>query len=144
MKVSLILDVSAIAKWFVEEEESNEMRKIRDLHLKGEITIYIPSLLFIELANALKHVRGITPIDVANAVKALKILHLNIVNDMEILDKAIETAFNNDITIYDAIYVALAKATNSKLITYDTELLSKFKDIARKASQAFNEINPNS
>ena len=135
MQVSLVLDASAVVKWFVEEEESNEMRKIRDLYLKGKVTVYVPSLLFIEFANALRSVKGLTLTDVVNAVKALNLLRLNVVSDLDILDRAVELAFKTGITVYDAIYVALAKITNSKLITYDTELLNKFKDLARKASQ---------
>ncbi len=141
MRVSLVLDASAIVKWFVEEDESSEMRRIRDLYLKGRVVIHIPSLLLIELANALRYVKGLTPTDVANAVEALRALRLNIVDDTEVLEEAIETAFNTGITVYDAIYVALAKTTDSKLVTYDTELLNKFKDIAKKASQAINEIS---
>jgi len=140
MEISLVLDTSAVVKWFIEEEESSEMRRIRDLYLKGKIVIYIPSLLFIELANALRYIKGLTPIDVVNALKALSILHLNVVDSIEVLDKAIEIAFNANITVYDAIYVALARATNSKLVTYDGELLSKFKDIAKRASQIINKI----
>jgi len=135
MQVSLVLDASAVVKWFVEEEESNEMRKIRDLYLKGKVTVYVPSLLFIEFANALRSVKGLNLTDVVNAVKALNLLRLNVVSDLDILDRAVELAFKTGITVYDAIYVALAKITNSKLITYDTELLNKFKDLARKASQ---------
>jgi len=135
MQVSLVLDASAVVKWFVEEEESNEMRKIRDLYLKGKVTVYVPSLLFVEFANALRSVKGLTLTDVVNAVKALNLLRLNVVSDLDILDRAVELAFKTGITVYDAIYVALAKITNSKLITYDTELLNKFKDLARKASQ---------
>ncbi len=140
MEISLVLDTSAVVKWFIEEEESSEMRRIRDLYLKGKIVIYIPLLLFIELANALRYIKGLTPIDVVNALKALSILHLNVVDSIEVLDKAIEIAFNANITVYDAIYVALARATNSKLVTYDGELLSKFKDIAKRASQIINKI----
>jgi len=135
MQVSLVLDASAVVKWFVEEEESNEMRKIRDLYLKGKVAIYVPSLLFVEFANVLRFVKGLTLTDVVNAVKALNLLRLNVVSDLDILDRAVELAFKTGITVYDAIYVALAKITNSKLITYDTELLNKFKDLARKASQ---------
>ena len=135
MQVSLVLDVSAVVKWFVEEEESNEMRKIRDLYLKGKVAVYVPSLLFVEFANALRFVKGLTLTDVVNAVKALNLLRLNVVSDLDVLDRAVELAFKTGITVYDAIYVALAKITNSKLITYDTELLDKFKDLARKASQ---------
>ena len=135
MQVSLVLDASAVVKWFVEEEESNEMRKIRDLYLKGKVAVYVPSLLFVEFANVLRFVKGLTLTDVVNAVKALNLLRLNVVSDLDILDRAVELAFKTGITVYDAIYVALAKITNSKLITYDTELLNKFKDLARKASQ---------
>jgi len=78
---------------------------------------------------------------VVNALEALKSLHLNIVSDLKVLNDAIEIAFNQNITVYDAIYVALARTTGSKLVTYDKELLRKFSDIARKASQIIGEIN---
>jgi len=141
MKISLALDASAIAKWFVEEDESREMRRIRDLYLNGKAAIYVPSLLFVELANALRHVGGLTSADIANAIEALKSLRLNVISDLEILDRAIEIAFNYDITVYDAIYVALAKATSSRLITYDKELLNKFSNIAGRASQIIKELS---
>jgi len=67
---SLIPDASAVAKWFAEEDESREMRWIRDLYLKDAVTIYAPSLLFTELANALRYVDGLDPTDVVNAVEA--------------------------------------------------------------------------
>ena len=141
MEMNLVLDASAVVKWFVEEDESREMRRIRDLYLSGRVAIYVPSLLFVELANALRYVSGLTSTDVANALEALRTLRLNIVSDLEILDKAIEIAFSYDVTVYDAIYVALARATGSRLVTYDEELLSKFSDIARKASQIISEID---
>jgi len=141
MRVSLVLDASAAAKWFIEEDESREMRRVIDLHLSGRVAIYVPSILFVELANALRYVSGLTSTDVVNALRALKSLRLNIVSDLEVLNDAIEIAFNQDITVYDAIYVALARTTGSKLVTYDMELLRKFSDIARKASQIIGEIN---
>ena len=140
MRVSLVLDASAIVKWFVGEDESSEMRRIRDLYLSGRVFIYVPSLLLVELANALRYVSGLTSTDVVNAVKALEALRLNVVSNTSVLDEAIEIAFNHGITVYDAVYVALARATNSMLVTYDKEILSKFSGIAKKASQIINEI----
>jgi len=69
-------------------------------------------------------------------------LHLRVVSDLEVLDRAIETAFNHGITVYDAVYVALAEATGSRLVTYDKELLSEFNSIAGKAGQVIKEVNP--
>ena len=74
------------------------------------------------------------PVDVVNALGALKALRIVIVDDLELLGSAVEIAFNHGTTVYDAIYVALAKATNSKLVTYDRELLSRFSGIAGRAS----------
>jgi len=142
VKPSFVLDASAVAKWFVEEDESREMRWIRDLYLEGAVTIYVPSLLFTELANALRYVDGLDSTDVINAVEALRSLRLRVVSDLEVLDRAIEIAFNHGITVYDAVYVALAEATGSKLVTYDKELLSEFSNIAGKASQVVKEVNP--
>jgi len=141
VRVGLVLDASAIAKWFIEEDEFKEMRWIRDLYLSGRIAIYVPSLLFVELASALRYVARLTSTDVFNAIEALKNLHLNIVSDLEVLGEAIEIAFNHGVTVYDAIYVALARATSSKLVTYDRELLSKFSDMAGKASQIVSELS---
>jgi len=50
MRVNPVLNVSAVAKWFIEEDESREMRRVIDLHLSGRVVIYVPSLLFVELA----------------------------------------------------------------------------------------------
>jgi len=69
-------------------------------------------------------------------------LHLRVVSDLEVLDRAIEIAFNHGITVYDAVYVALAETMGSKLVTYDKELLSKFSNIAGKAGQVIKEVNP--
>jgi predicted nucleic acid-binding protein len=137
----LVLDTSAIIKWFVNEDESFEMRLIRDLFIKRKINIYIPSFLFIELCNALRYISGLNENDVLRALNALKSLRLNIVDDKDLLPKAIRIAYMYNITVYDALYIALAKILNAKLITYDKELLGKFQSLALEASKFLN-LNP--
>lgn len=116
------------------------MREIRDLFIKGELEIYVPSLLFTEFTNTLRYTSGITAEDVVKALNALRTLRLNVVNDLDLLPEAVEIAFNANITVYDAIYVALAKTTKSKLITYDTKLLGKFDNLTMKASRILKQI----
>jgi len=43
---------------------------IRDLYLEDAETMYVPSLLFTEPANALRYIDGLDSTDVINAVKA--------------------------------------------------------------------------
>jgi len=56
--VRLVLDASAAVKLFREEEETPEMWQIVDLYKKRRVSIYTPSLLFVELANALRYNPG--------------------------------------------------------------------------------------
>ncbi len=49
-----------------------------------------------------------------------------IVHDLEeLLERAVEIAFENDLTVYDSVYVALAEIIDATLVTYDEELLGK-------------------
>ena len=140
MKPRLVFDASAVAKWFLREEESEEAKKLRGLYLKEELEIFVPRQIFLELANALRYTRGLSPNDVIDAIEALMALRLNVVEDEDVLKEAIKTAFERDITVYDALYIALARKLDSKLITYDKELLSNFKNMAMKAKEALAEI----
>jgi len=135
MKYKIVLDASAVAKWFIREAESIEMRRIRDLYLDDKLELYIPDLLLVELANLLRYAEGLDEKDVVNVVKALTALNINIVDDFKLLEDAVEIAFLKDITVYDGIYVALANKLDAKLLTYDKELLDKFMDTAYKGSK---------
>jgi len=133
--VRLVLDASAAVKLFREEEEALEMRQIVDLYKKRRVSIYAPSLLFVELANALRYTRGLTVNDVFDALRALKMLRLIVVDVEHVLNRAVELAFEYDVTVYDAVYVALAELVRGVLITYDGELLRKFPAVAKRASE---------
>ena len=139
--ILIALDASAVVKWFVKEEEFEEMRRVRDLLLNNEIRAYVPSLLFVEVSNALRYVEGLDREDIIRAINALKKLGLWIVDTMELLEEAIRISFDSGITVYDAIYVALAKRIGGFLITYDKELLSKHRDLAMKASMLLKHIS---
>ena len=60
--INLVLDSSAVAKWFFPEEQSNVALKIREDFLTKKITISAPTLIFYEVNNILK-----------TAVKSLRI-----------------------------------------------------------------------
>ena len=44
---------------------------------------------------------------------------VKIVDDLEYMDEAIKITFNQNITIYDSIYIAIAKKNGLKLLTAD-------------------------
>ncbi len=84
------------------------------------------------IANLFRYARNSTSDDAQKAIRALEVL-LHLQGDGALLQKAIKLAFNEGITVYDSLYVTLALDLKAKLITYDKELLSKFKGVALKA-----------
>ena len=123
----LVLDTSVIAKWFVEEENSDIALKIRKEFHDGAHEISIPDLLLYELSNALRYNKFSSDV-ITKAVDSLLDMNLSIViPSRTLLSDAIELAHKFDITVYDSIYVALALQSNGIFITADDKLYRKIK-----------------
>ncbi|MCD6348364.1 MAG: type II toxin-antitoxin system VapC family toxin [Candidatus Korarchaeota archaeon] len=129
-----MLDASAAAKWFVKEEGSEEMSRVREKIVKEELKGYAPEFILIEIANLLRYAKNATPDDAQNAVRSLEIL-LSLEEDRKLLQGAIELAFKESITVYDSLYVALARSLGTRLVTCDEELLTKFDGLAIRADK---------
>lgn len=121
----IVLDVSAVAKWFLREEESEEMAALRDLIVSGRIRALAPEIFLVELANVLRLASGVFPGDVAAALEAVEAVGVELRGSRDILERAVPMAFERGLTVYDALYAALAEAEGAKLVTYDRELLAK-------------------
>lgn len=50
-----IVDASVVAKWFLEERDSEEARLLRDSSAKAKLSLAVPSLLFYETLNVLRY-----------------------------------------------------------------------------------------
>lgn len=135
----VVLDASAIAKWYLVEEESREMKLLRGEVLAGRVEAHVPSLVFVELANLLRYARGLNVEDIVNGVRAAMSIGLVIHDFEELLDKAIEIAFAEDLTVYDALYATLAEVLNATLVTYDDRLLERVSKSA-KASNVLKRL----
>ena len=121
-KQKKVLDASVIVKGFVKEIDSDKAIKLINAHVNKEILIIVPPLLSIEVLNSFRFKNK--DIDYLKKInKDLKEFQFKIeeTND-SILNKAIEISLENNITIYDSIYVAIAQMNGCPLITADTEL----------------------
>jgi predicted nucleic acid-binding protein len=123
MRKKVVLDASAIAKWYRREEESEEMKALRTKILTGEVEAHVPDFAFVELANVLR--KGSNAAVVAEGVRAAMALGMTVHRFEELFEKVAEIAFARDLTIYDAIYAALAELEDAALVTYDNKLLAK-------------------
>ena len=119
-----VFDASVALKWYLPEDDSKEARQWYEAIKKGKIFALAPEFLLIECANALlKHHKlikeDVTAIidDLTNS--GLELIPLSILR----IDQIIALAERYNLTIYDAIYLELARFTDVKLITTDTSLL---------------------
>jgi predicted nucleic acid-binding protein len=124
-----VLDASVIGKWMLpaEREELHlEAREWAARYDRGELSIIVPDLMWIEVASLLwKAVRNtrITKQEAKMAIVGLRDRELTTVESTPgLLDMALDIALANDTSVYDSIYVALAKEAKTFLITADRRL----------------------
>lgn len=122
----VVVDASVIVKWFVEEEHSDKALSLRDSYVAGELRIAAPELMPFEVLNALYYKGLFSESDLKEISEALEAYSFELYPLRgEYMQKTVEVAFKNDITIYDASYVALALAKKTLFYTADEKLLGK-------------------
>ena len=130
MKNIIVLDASVVVKWFSDEEFSEIALKIRDEFVNGNLIIACPDLLLYEISNALRYAKTLNEEDIKKAVESIYAMEIYIITPtVEIMQKAIEIALKNDITVYDAVYVSLAELLGCRLITADKKLVDTWRNL---------------
>ena len=125
--MKLVLDASVIAKWYIEEENTEKAIEIRDKFVAGKFAILEPTLLIYELGNVFWKHPAKSPEDVESDFKALFDIGLEFfdVSNPGFLQFVFENGRKFGITFYDAVYVTLAMDEDCKLITADGRLQRK-------------------
>ena len=118
----IVVDSSVVVKWFSEEEKTSEAVSLRNSHVEGHLSLLTTPLLLCEVANALRYKPDYDPGKFDDAMRQLVRLHLdeNPI-DSQLLSRSGEIAFKCDVTIYDAVPVALATLKKTKCITADRD-----------------------
>jgi len=125
-----VVDASVVVKWFSWFEEDNEnSEKLLTSHVEGTSPLASSSLVLYEVSNALRFNPNFDEDDLLKATISLLKLGLELVDFPEVFESAIALAFSQDITIYDAAYIAVSQTYHIPLITADYKLLAKIKDI---------------
>ena len=124
----IVLDSSALVKLVLEEPRSAQARKAVMEAVKGGEKILIPDIALAESLNALwKHhliIGDLTLNQLESSAKDLLAIwkNLTVHSTAQIAELALKIALENRVTIYDALYLALAKKERSKLLTFDERL----------------------
>src|SRR5665647_1462764 len=109
--MDIVVDASIAVKWFNVKDENNVdlALEIQKQKTGNEIEITVPDLFFLEIVNAFLTKSFFSRQDVLVIEEALDKMNLVIAfPDHLALKNAINIAYENDLTIYDAIYVETA------------------------------------
>ena len=115
----IVIDASTLAKFILKEEGWEEVAE----HLKAG-TLSIDHVVK-EVANAVwkRFRQGAASREVSkimlNALKEILERAVKVEEELTYLDRAAEIAFDRGITIYDSLYIAMAKEKGLRLLTSD-------------------------
>jgi len=125
-----VVDASVVVKWFSKfGEDVENSEKLLNSHIEGISLLVSCSLVLYEVCNALRFNPNFGKEDVSGAAISLLKLELELVDFPEVFESAIGLAFSQDITIYDAAYIAVSRTRHIPLITADYKLWTKIKDL---------------
>jgi predicted nucleic acid-binding protein len=119
-----VVDASLILKWFIPEIHSEAARR----WLGASHDYVAPDLLFSEAGNTVwKKVRRkeLEETEGRQLVKGLAQVAVETVATRSLLKDALAVALTADITVYDAMYLALAVRLDTEVITGDDRFADK-------------------
>lgn len=132
--IHCVVDASVGIKLFVDEEYSEKCHALfAHLGADPDTRFFVPPLFYPECANILwKYARQdeCTKAHAKESVARLTALALNRLNAVVLTADALAIALANDISVYDACYVAAARHCRVPLLTADEKLAGKIADAA--------------
>ncbi len=123
----VIADASVIIKFFINEKYSTDARRLRDAFVSDQIELVEPSLFAYEVINGIRYSRAkrFTPTEMKEVVDAIEEYAFPTLAMSESLaSMAVDLTFKYKISLYDAVYVALANVMGATLYTADDKLIS--------------------
>lgn len=125
-----VVDASVAAKWVLPaagELLLDQANHLIERHVKRDLQLLVPTLIEAEMGNVLwKAVRRkrISQQRAENSMRCFIELGIQAIPTCDLLDRALQIAVDWDRSFYDSLYVALALATKTELITADERLVN--------------------
>jgi predicted nucleic acid-binding protein len=118
----VILDSSVVVKWFSREVKSDEALKFLDSYIQGSTELVVSDILFCEVGNALRYKPDYDTQKWKIALAQLFNLRMKVVRLNEaLMNRAGEIAYDGQVTVYDALPVAIAEHKKTVCITADEQ-----------------------
>lgn len=126
--MNLVIDASVVIKFYIPEILSDKSEELLARVADGEVVLYAPDLLYPETGNILwkkQRLHELTPAEVDEIVDAITSLPVKIEPSKPVMPLAVSIAMHSGITVYDAMYVAVARIYETTMITADRKLTDR-------------------
>ncbi|HET8954338.1 MAG TPA: type II toxin-antitoxin system VapC family toxin [Solirubrobacterales bacterium] len=124
--IDVVSDANVVLKWFHSkgEEEVEPARALLDAHKERTVVLSVLDLTKYEVGNALMRGRsGASADQTAIVIEALLEICPFIRPSPEEMKAATQLAECHKLTLYDAVYAAVAQGRSAELVTLDRALL---------------------
>ncbi|OGL47033.1 MAG: hypothetical protein A2161_17615 [Candidatus Schekmanbacteria bacterium RBG_13_48_7] len=129
MKV-VVADTSALIRLYIPDGPiPGDFERHIELAWRAETVVMIPELALAEVAQVLlkkQRSGSLKESEVDEIMSAFLELPLEVVGHLELLPDALLLARQNDLSVYDALFLALAMKMKAELITADPRLKQVF------------------
>jgi predicted nucleic acid-binding protein len=126
--LSLVIDASVLIKFFVPEVLADRAASLLDSFKKEESSPIAPDLIYSEAGNILwkKHrLKELTRSEVDEITDAIILLPIKTETSKNLLPLALGIAMTYGLTVYDAMYISLARIHGTRMMTADRKLFEK-------------------
>ena len=124
--MNLVIDASVLIKFYIPEILSGRAERLLAKVEKKEIDLLAPDLIYPEAGNILwkkQRLKELTRPEVEEITDAILSLPLIIEASKSLLPLAVELAIAYRTTVYDALYLSLAKVYETTMTTADRKLV---------------------
>jgi len=124
--LNLVIDASVLIKFYVPEILSDRAERLLAKVGNKDIDLLAPDLIYPEAGNTLwkkQRLKELTPSEFGEITDAILSLPLKIEASESLLPLAVDIAIAYGITVYDALYLSLARVYEITLITADRKLV---------------------
>lgn len=128
---AFVVDTSVAIKWFTYTNETDIFQAKKFLFdvQGGKIIVLAPAIFLAELANVFLLSKKLTALQTKTAIEIIGNSRIAIAAiNKEIIISAVILAEKHEITVYDAIFLSLAKQWNCPLISADQKSHGKITD----------------
>ena len=135
-----VIDASVLIKFYVPEILFDRAEALFGRAEKGEILLIAPDLIYPETGNILwkKHrLKELTAPEINEIIESIESIPIKIEPSKPLLKLAVDLAVVYNITVYDALYLAIAQIYESKLITADKKLTNALKNTSLEGNVAW-------